>query len=516
MRQRERGLRSGRRRGGAALSRAIRGVTSPGTRGRAKTAGRLSACRHAQPASTPPHASTITRPLLRLLLPTPSLRLHADIQCLSPMAARQPPPATAEAPPLLSPAGRLGCLVPYSRALAPFPFGSFYIDSPTIRPPGVYPLPVELLAEIVRHVHKKAHLKTLCCVSRLFRDLAEAQLYSDVWLYNLSAAESLQQNLSRHPTRQALVRRFSVDFDRMGADTISTINLPKPIAPAACLNLEELQVARNGSTIDDFHFVLELTRTLRLASFHRPSSQRILPSLTIVRLDLRPISGTSISEYSLEYNVLHIFFNPTLREIALRNANFSSSSFPDMLEYDRFARQTPLRLLRLKDCKIDPIVIQKLLLIPRALETFHLDFFRHPSQLDWSLGDLDTWTQTFMLQTHALKEIAIIIGPSLPRIPLPISSTRKRLDLRAMQVLSKVAGDFFIDFSHMSDHVQVISNDEYERSLAGNRTRWDTLGDFDDADILYDWAHIRRNPVRYDRDWLELRCLLNIYDQLTH
>lgn len=274
MRQREGGLRSGRRYGGAGLSRAIRGVTSPGTRGRAKTAGRsvgLPAC--SARIHTTTHASTITRPLLRLLLPTPSLRLHADIQCLSPMASRQPLRATAEAPPLLSPAGGLGCLVPYSRALAPFPFGSFYIDSPTIRPPGVYPLPVELLTEIVRHVHKKAHLKTLCCVSRLFRDLAEAQLYSDVWLYNLSAAESLQKTLSCHPTRQALlIRRFSIDFCRRDRVRTHPINLPKPVLPAACLNLEELQVARKGSTIDDFDFVLELTRTLRLASFHRPSS----------------------------------------------------------------------------------------------------------------------------------------------------------------------------------------------------------------------------------------------------
>ncbi|KAF9636798.1 hypothetical protein BFW01_g7694 [Lasiodiplodia theobromae] len=395
------------------------------------------------------------------------------------MAARQPLRATAEAPPLLSPAGGLGCLVPYSRALAPFPFGSFYIDSPTIRPPGVYPLPVELLTEIVRHVHKKAHLKTLCCVSRLFRDLAEAQLYSDVCLYNLSAAESLQQTLSCHPTRQALIRRFSVDLCRRDRARTHLISLPKPVLPAACLNLEELQVARKGSTTDDFDFVLELTRTLRLASFHRPSSQRILPSLTIVRLDLRPVSSSETSEleYHLEYSVLHIFFNPTLREIALRNAKFlRASSFLDKLNYEGFAQQTPLRLLRLKDCEIDPTAIQKLLLLPRALETFHLDFFNDRwfrSQPHETLGDLDTCTQTFMQQTHALKEIAIIARPSPPLVRQSIPSAAKRLDLRAMQVLSKVAGDFFIVFTHtlnMSDHINVTSNDGYERSLAGTRT----------------------------------------------
>ncbi|KAF4539728.1 LysR family transcriptional regulator [Lasiodiplodia theobromae] len=69
-----------------------------------------------------------------------------------------------------------------------------------------------------------------------------------------------------------------------------------------------------------------------------------------------------------------------------------------------------------------------------------------------------------------------------------------------MQVLSKVAGDFFIVFTHalnMSDHINVISNDGYERSLAGTRTEWDALGDVEHAeysdfgyyrDIRYDWA----------------------------
>ncbi|KAF4534203.1 uncharacterized protein LTHEOB_12980 [Lasiodiplodia theobromae] len=312
-------------------------------------------------------------------------------------------------------------------------------------------LPPEILDLILQHVKDVKDVRSCCCVSRLFNDVAERVLYRIVNISSHDKAKRFALALRLRPGRRNHVHNVSIDSSRTGNSFASppfswTSMMLCPLL-IDCPNLEKLNLASHYCyqehitsfiylKVDDvLYHQLDLFDMLRRASLRTPPAERIHTKLTTLRLYFRMLTGWP--EWALGSDLLHMFLSPTLREISLHGCDLTTNTaIPDALHYAAFQKSTPLEVLRLRHSFASVEVLHKILSIPRRLKCFLLEIDNElvDPKTPSPFSDLESWTRLFAQHKDSLEEIVLLVNEDT------LDQSDGCLDLRGMERMRLLVG----------------------------------------------------------------------------